>query len=143
MARKPNLLASQPNRSSLGARPREASVSERPWLKAYPQGVVWDADFHPRLMGDLLDEAVEAYGARSCTYFMGKRLSFAEIGELSDHEAEGLREIGVGEGVKVDADLAQALGGMVRELADHAAKGLREIGVGEGVKVGLLLPNTP
>jgi long-chain acyl-CoA synthetase len=52
-------------------------------------------------MGDLLDEAVEAYSARSCTYFMGKRLSFAEIGELSDRAAKGLREIGVGEGVKV------------------------------------------
>jgi long-chain acyl-CoA synthetase len=52
-------------------------------------------------MGDLLDEAVKAYGARSCTYFMGKRLSFAEIGELSDRAAKGLREIGVSEGVKV------------------------------------------
>ena len=32
---------------------------------------------------------------------MGKRLSFAEIGELSDRAAKGLRAIGVGEGVKV------------------------------------------
>src|SRR5437773_12235817 len=101
MARKPDILASQPNLSSLGARPREASVSDRPWLRAHPQGVVWDADFHPRLMGDLRDEAGKAYGARSCTYCMGKRLSFAEIGELSDRAAKGLREIGVGEGVKV------------------------------------------
>jgi long-chain acyl-CoA synthetase len=49
----------------------------------------------------MLDEAVQAYGARPCTYFMGKRLSFAEIGELSDRAAKGLRALGVGEGVKV------------------------------------------
>ena len=49
----------------------------------------------------LLDQAVAAYGARPCTYFMGKRLSYAEIGALSDRAAKGLRELGVGEGVKV------------------------------------------
>jgi long-chain acyl-CoA synthetase len=49
----------------------------------------------------LLDDAVAAYGKRPCINFMGKRLSFAEIGKLSDRAAKGLREIGVGEGVKV------------------------------------------
>jgi len=62
---------------------------------------VWDADFPPQLMVALLDDAVAAYGKRPCIYFVGKRLSFAEIGELSDRAAKGLREIGVGEGVKV------------------------------------------
>ena len=57
--------------------------------------------FEPKLLGDLLDQAVAAYGARPCTYFMGKRLSFAEIGALSDRAAKGLRDDGVGEGVKV------------------------------------------
>ena len=52
-------------------------------------------------MGSLLDRAVQAYGPRPCTYFMGKRLSFAEIGDLSDRAAKGLQAIGVGEGVKV------------------------------------------
>ena len=61
----------------------------------------WDTRFRPSLVNSLLDEAVQAYGARSCTYFMGKRLSFAEIGDLSDRAAKGLRAIGVGEGVKV------------------------------------------
>ncbi|HYM98928.1 MAG TPA: AMP-binding protein, partial [Aestuariivirgaceae bacterium] len=52
-------------------------------------------------MGSLLDRAVQAYGPRPCTYFMGKRLSFAEIGDLSDRAAKGLQAMGVGEGVKV------------------------------------------
>src|SRR6185437_9859736 len=49
----------------------------------------------------LLDDAVAAYGRRPCTYFMGKRLSFTEIGKLSERAAKGLQKIGVGEGVKV------------------------------------------
>ena len=53
------------------------------------------------LIGDLLDQSVAAYGGRPCTYFMGRRLSYAEIGALSDRAAKGLRALGVGEGVKV------------------------------------------
>ena len=81
--------------------PSAAHGGERPWLKSYPQGMDWDTRFRPSLVNSLLDEAVQAYGERSCTYFMGKRLSFAEIGDLSDRAAKGLRAIGVGEGVKV------------------------------------------
>jgi long-chain acyl-CoA synthetase len=94
MARKPNLSSARVKRC-------EAEVPARPWLKSYPQGVAWDAEFKPALVGSLLDQAVQAYGTRPCTYFMGKRLSFAEIGALSDRAAKGLRALGVGEGVKV------------------------------------------
>ena len=93
-------MARKPNPSSLKAKPC-ASAPERPWLKSYPQGVAWDARFRPSLVGNLLDQAVQAFGPRPCTYFMGKRLSFAEIGALSDRVAKGLRALGVGEGVKV------------------------------------------
>ena len=94
-------MARKPDPSPLGAKPCEASGSDRRWLRAYPEDVAWDAPLRPVLMGDLLDQAVKAYGAQSCTYFMGKRLSFAEIGDLSDRAAKGLRELGVGAGVKV------------------------------------------
>src|SRR5262245_32318960 len=101
MARRPNRLASQPDLSPLSTRPCGGQAPDRPWLKVYPQEVVWDADFPPQLMVALLDDAVAAYGKRPCIYFVGKRLSFAEIGELTDRAATGLREIGVGEGTKV------------------------------------------
>lgn len=94
-------MARKPDPSSLGAKPCGASGSVRPWLSTYPQDVAWDAPLRPALVGGLLDQAVKAYGGRPCTYFMGKRLSFAEIGNLSDRVAKGLRELGVGEGVKV------------------------------------------
>ncbi|MGK2923140.1 MAG: long-chain-fatty-acid--CoA ligase [Methyloceanibacter sp.] len=73
----------------------------RPWLKAYPAGISWERSFKPGLVHKLLDDAVAAFGARPCTYFLGKRLSYAEIGALSDRAAKGLRALGVGEGVKV------------------------------------------
>jgi long-chain acyl-CoA synthetase len=94
MARKPTL-------SSVNTKPCQASDALRPWLKSYPEGVSWDARFTPTLVGSLLDQAVQAFGRRPCTYFMGKRLSFTELGDLSDRVAKGLRALGVGEGVRV------------------------------------------
>ena len=93
-------MARKPNPSSLKAKPCAAAPA-RPWLKSYPEGVAWDARFRPSLVGSLLDQSVQAFGPRPCTYFMGRRLSFAEIGALSDRVAKGLRMLGVGEGVKV------------------------------------------
>jgi len=81
--------------------PANASAGARPWLKAYPKDVDWGMKFEPALLGSRLDAAVEAFGSRPCTYFMVRRLSFAEIGHLSDRAAKGLQELGVGEGVKV------------------------------------------
>jgi long-chain acyl-CoA synthetase len=74
---------------------------KRPWLTGYPQDVAWDSVFPPKLVSTVLDEAVADFGDRPCTYFLGKRLSYAEIGALSDRAAKGLRALGVGEGVKV------------------------------------------
>ncbi len=63
--------------------------------------MAWDQTFTPTLVSTLLDDAVAAFGSRPCTYFLGKSLSYAEIGALSDRVAKGLRALGVGEGVKV------------------------------------------
>ncbi len=94
-------MARKPSPSSVTIEPCHGSAPERPWLKSYPEGVAWDARFRPMLVGTLLDQSVQAFGPRPCVYFMGKRLSFAEIGALSDRVAKGLRALGVGEGVKV------------------------------------------
>jgi long-chain acyl-CoA synthetase len=79
----------------------KSSAGGHPWLKAYPKDIDWGMAFEPALLTSLLDAAVAAHGSRPCTYFMGKRLSFAEIGRLSDRAAKGLQALGVGEGVKV------------------------------------------
>ena len=100
MGTKPNPKAWKA-RSSLESAHSEAPGAAASLAEGLSQSVTWDVKIEPKLLGDQLDQAVAAYGARPCTYFMGKRLSYAEIGALSDRAAKGLREEGVGEGVKV------------------------------------------
>ncbi len=76
-------------------------LRNRPWLKAYPDGISWDAPFEPGLVAPSSTRPWPRSATRPCTYFLGKRLSYAEIGALSDRAAKGLRALGVGEGVKV------------------------------------------
>ncbi len=83
-------------------------LSSHPWLKSYPKGVDWAQSFPPKLLGDMLDSAVAAHGSRPCTYFMGKRTSYREIGALTDRIAKGLQALGVGPGVKVGLLLPNA-----------------------------------
>ncbi len=88
-------------RSSQAAAPHAGGEARRPWLHAYPEAIVWDAPFEPTTVGNLLDQAVERFGRRPCTYFLGKRMSFTDIGARSDRAAKGLQALGVGPGVKV------------------------------------------
>ena len=98
-------MATKPNPSApedAGMRGASRRRREHPWLKAYPQGVDWDVT----VQADAARRACSTRRSRPtaprpCTYFMGKRLSYAEIGALSDRAAKGLRALGVGEGVKV------------------------------------------
>ena len=88
-------------RYAQNAAPQADGAARRPWLHAYNEGVAWDAQFEPTTVGGLLDQAVARFGKRPCTYFLGRRMSFTEIGELSDRAAKGLQALGVGPGVKV------------------------------------------
>jgi long-chain acyl-CoA synthetase len=77
------------------------SSPPHPWLSSYPEGIDWHARFEPFLVSGLLDAAIREHGHRPCTYFLGRRLTYAEIGALSDRAAKGLQQLGVKEGVKV------------------------------------------
>ena len=72
-----------------------------PWLTSYPAGIAWETDFKPESLGAMLDRSVAAYGARTCTNFLGKTSTYSEIGAASDRVAKGLQELGVGKGTKV------------------------------------------
>ena len=93
--------------TELNPRPSQAAPSHpggeprRPWLHAYPEGIAWDPQFEPTTVGRLLDQAVERFGKRPCTYFLGRQTSFVEIGALSDRAAKGLQALGVGPGANV------------------------------------------
>jgi long-chain acyl-CoA synthetase len=71
------------------------------WLRNYPQDVDWFQQFKPVPLGHLLDTAVAAYGSRICTNFLGRVLTYAEIGRLVDRTAAGLQKLGVRRGTKV------------------------------------------
>jgi long-chain acyl-CoA synthetase len=69
-----------------------------PWLKGYPEGIDWHADLRGGPVQDLLAYAVERHKDRPCTNFLGKRLTYGEIGALVDRTAAGLQKRGIGKG---------------------------------------------
>lgn len=71
------------------------------WLNNYPPGVDWYKSFPPQPLWHLLDRAVASHPTRTCTNFLGKRLTYGEIGEFVDHAAAGLQKLGVTKGTKV------------------------------------------
>ncbi|MEW5965070.1 MAG: long-chain fatty acid--CoA ligase [Pseudomonadota bacterium] len=71
------------------------------WLVAYPRKVDWYTRFAPAPLFTLLDEAVDRYPRNVCTSFLGKTLTYGEIGRLVDKAAVGLQRLGVGKGTRV------------------------------------------
>src|SRR5687768_12487452 len=72
-----------------------------PWLARYPAHVDWHQRFEPAPVYKLLDDAVARFGERSCTDFLGRTLTYREIGALVDRTAAGLQALGIGKGTKV------------------------------------------
>ncbi len=81
--------------------PPPAGGPRYPWLKTYPAGVDWQARLTGVPVPHLMDAAVREFGGRAATLFLGKELSYAEIGNLVDRVAAGLQERGVTKGVNV------------------------------------------
>ena len=57
--------------------------------------------FAPRLLTDLLDNAVARHGGWPAVDFMGRKWSYSEIGDLSRRAARGLQDLGVRPGTRV------------------------------------------
>jgi long-chain acyl-CoA synthetase len=81
------------------------STAAYPWLARYPADVDWGAEIGVKPMHALLDDAVARFGQRVCIDFLDRRYSFAEIGRLANKAAKGLKDLGVGPGVKVGLHL--------------------------------------
>ncbi len=73
----------------------------KPWISSYPEGVRWDADLPLLPVQQLLDDAVARWGERPALVFMGRTISYRELGELADRAAAGFQRLGVGPGVHV------------------------------------------
>lgn len=55
----------------------------------------------PRLLGDMLDTSVRRFGSRNVLDFMGRTLTYAELGQSVDRAARGLQDLGVAKGTRV------------------------------------------
>ncbi len=105
-------------------------MSNKPWLKTYPEGVPAsvDADKYQSLP-DLFAESRAKYGSLTAFENMGKRISYEELGELSDRFASYLQNhLGLKPGDKIAIQLPNII---QNPIAMYAA-----------LKAGLVLVNT-
>ncbi len=72
-----------------------------PWLKSYPAGIDWHADFADEPLYRFLEDSVARFGDRPCLDFLGKSYSYAEIGALVRRAAKGFAALGVKKDVRV------------------------------------------
>ena len=71
------------------------------WLAHYPKDVDWHQNFTATPLYELLDSAVAKYGSKPATNFLGKTLTYKEIGQATARAAAGLQKLGIKKGSKV------------------------------------------
>jgi long-chain acyl-CoA synthetase len=72
-----------------------------PWLKHYPPNIKWAAEFAPRSLPSILDEAVRQWPDRPAIDFLDRTYTYRQLGALADRAAKGFQQIGIGKGSKV------------------------------------------
>lgn len=72
-----------------------------PWTASYPPGVSWDTPLQPRMLQDLLADAIVQWPDNNALHFMGQRTTYRALDALIDRCAAGLRALGVQPGVHV------------------------------------------
>jgi long-chain acyl-CoA synthetase len=73
----------------------------RPWLAAYPSEVDWAAPLPEHSLDQLLDDSVRRFGNHICIDFLGRRTTYAKVGNLVARASKGLRALGVTKGTPV------------------------------------------
>ena len=78
-----------------------ANTDQYIWLAHYPDDVDWHMKFDVTPVYAMLDQTVAKYPNQSCCDFLGKKLTYREIGDLVNRAAEGLQKLGVKKGSTV------------------------------------------
>jgi len=76
-------------------------MTDRPWLKRYPENIPWDVTLPEKPLFALLDDAVARFPNNPAVDFLGRTYTYTELSRLVDRAAKGLQAIGVGKGIKV------------------------------------------
>ena len=76
-------------------------MTDRIWLKSYPQGVPADIDpsQYPSLVA-LMEESFRQYATRTAYSFMGKNLTYAQVDSLSRAMGAYLQGLGLAKGAR-------------------------------------------
>jgi long-chain acyl-CoA synthetase len=74
------------------------SQQNYPWLNSYPEGIHWDMPIEVASLYSLLETTVKNHGDKPALYFLGKRYTWKDIGDLVDKFAVGLEQQGIGKG---------------------------------------------
>ena len=72
-----------------------------PWSRVYPKDIDWNAPIPARPLNSLIDEAVDSHPDVVCTNFLGRCLTYRQIGEKVEEAAAALQELGVKKGTRV------------------------------------------
>jgi long-chain acyl-CoA synthetase len=78
-----------------------AIAGDWPWLKSYPAGLDWHADYPGRPIHELLLDAAAKHADKPCLDFMGRGYSYRAVGDLVRRAATGFASLGVGQGTRV------------------------------------------
>ena len=81
------------------------SDADYPWIKSYPADVDWNMEIPSIPIYDMLDKTAAAYPDAPGFDFLGAKMSWGEINDLTRKFAKGLQEIGVSKGAKVGSPL--------------------------------------
>ena len=66
-------------------------MSTMPWTTTYPTGLRWDAEIPLRAVDLILDDAVARWPDRAAVDFMGRRISYSELGQVVGQAAKGVQ----------------------------------------------------
>ena len=79
----------------------DSPYASRPWLSSYAEEVPHEIEQPSQTLPELLAASVHAHGSRPALEFFGATTTYAELGDLVDRAAEGLRRLGVTAGDRV------------------------------------------
>ena len=94
-------MAQQFSNASGGPHDHGSDAARMPWLAHYPPGVDWHKQYEPAPVYALLDSAIATNSAGTCTNFLGRTMTYGDIGQMVDRAAAGLSKLGVARGAKV------------------------------------------
>jgi long-chain acyl-CoA synthetase len=77
------------------------SITNKPWLAHYDQGVPPGIDIPDISLVDLLEEAVEAYGNAACLTYAGRSMTYKQVSDQVRQIAAFFLEQGLKKGERV------------------------------------------